>query len=424
MSGMCKVRDQPTVLKGVLFNSRSFLVLRIFVLLLGSIWSQSPALGTEAPPTDHRVLSLLKALPPNHGVILGSATVLGEFNQTALNYRLDETGPQRRDYSLKMVWAPERRRALFAGANHGRPHRLNDVWEFDLAAMAWILLYAPDNPRGYRTLGNDYTDVEFREGILITRRGGPAVIGHTWSGLTYDPVRQQMLYMNTWVTDQANAVRELGGNPELLYKGPPLWAFSPSARRWQPLKSEPPGPRAPFGAMLEYVAELDGAIWHMNNWQMRSTWLYQGDLRRWMNLKANFETKDFSAEAPSRELVGYYDPRRKLLVARQGRGTYHFDIPSRVWTKVGESDSTSTPVPEGHDARTVFYFHPSSGHGLLVDFKLKAIWAYDPDSVHWSLQTPRGDPMPDGARMLAYVDLEQNVLVVIDDLRVWAYRYR
>lgn len=373
---------------------------------------------------DTSVLERIAALEENHGLLLGSARVLGDFNDVARRFDLHRTGPRSRNYSLKMVWAPERRRALFAGANHGKPHRLNDVWEFDLAALAWVLLYPPDNPRSYDGLGDDASDVVFEEGVLVTRRGGPAVIGHTWWGITYDPVNRQMLFMNTWLTKQDEAVRQLGGDPSTRYKGPPLWSFTPSTGEWSEIKSGPPGPATPFGAMLEYVPELGGAIWHMNNWQMRGTWFYEPSTRSWSQLKVNADTKDFRAQAPSRELIGYYDPLIKQVVAQQGKSTFHFDVERRQWTKVIEQPAESTRVPFGHDARSVFHYDRTSGHGLLVHFSEREIWAYDPKGVEWRLLVPRGDPMPTGERMLAYVDPERNALVVIDDDIVWVYRYK
>ena len=60
-------------------------------------------------------------------VLLGQAKVMGDFNDTARKYNLHKTGPLARDFTLKMVWALERKRALYCGANHGVPHRLNDV---------------------------------------------------------------------------------------------------------------------------------------------------------------------------------------------------------------------------------------------------------------------------------------------------------
>lgn len=380
-------------------------------------------LAASLEPDPH-VQRRIVELKPNHAIRLGTARVVGDFNDIAKRFELDRTGPRARDFSLKMVWAPERRRALFTGANHGRPHRLNDVWEFDLAAMAWHLLYAPDNPRNYADLGRDASDVEFRDGALITRRGGPAVIAHTWSGLTYDPIGRQMLFMNTWPIKQDELIRQLGGDPAARYPGPPLWAFSPETRKWSLHKSEPPRPRAPVGALLEYVPELGGAIWHLNNWQMRSTWLYDPAEKRWERLAVAAKKNDFEQQAPSMELVGYHDPVRKLVVARQGRGTFHFDTQTRTWTKVDETPSGEGSVPDGHDARNVFYHDPVSGHGLLVDFASRSVWSYDPDRSIWNKRESQGDPMPAGKRMLAYFDQAQGVLVVIDDLEVWVYRYR
>jgi len=130
-----------------------------------------------SPPVaraDEAILKRLASMPPNHGLRLGEARLVGDFNEVARRFDLHKTGPRSRDFCRKMAWAPERQRALFAGANHGSPHRLNDVWEFDLAAMAWTLLYAPDNPRTYGGLGPDASDVVFRDGVVQKRRGGPA----------------------------------------------------------------------------------------------------------------------------------------------------------------------------------------------------------------------------------------------------------
>ncbi|PLX75481.1 MAG: hypothetical protein C0607_07870 [Azoarcus sp.] len=397
-------------------------LLFVGALFLFCVPSQNVTAMDLAP--DYSVLRRIEALEENHGLRLGSARVLGDFNAVARRFDLHRTGPRSRNYSLKMVWAPERQRALFAGANHGKPHRLNYVWEFDLAALAWVMLYPPDNPRSYDGLGEDASDVVFEDGLLITRRGGPAVIGHTWWGITYDPVNRQMLFMNIWLTKQDEAVKQLGGDPSTRYKGPPLWAFEPASGKWSAVKSGPPGPGSPYGAMLEYVPELGGAIWHMNNWQMRGTWLYEPSTRRWSKLNANAETKDFGKQAPSRELVGYYDHHKKQVVAQQGKSTFHFDVVRRQWTKVIEEPEKSTQVPFGHDSRSVFYHDPASGHGLFVNLVEGALWAYDPTAVEWKRLDPRGDPMPKGKRMLAYVDPERNVLVLIDDTEVWAYRYK
>jgi hypothetical protein len=371
------------------------------------------------------VLDQLAALKPNRGVLLGKADVVGEFNDTARRYDLHKTGPRGRDYSIKMCWAPDRKRALFCGANHAVPHRLNDVWEFDLASLTWALLYAPDLPRGYTDLGKDTSDVEFKDGILVTRRGGPAVIAHTWWGLTYDPEHKALLFMNTWVTDRKKAVRDLGGDPASLYDGPPLWAFRPADKKWMAFKAPTPYPVPIFGGLLEYVPELGGSIWHANNWQMRGTWAHDFDKDTWKDLHANGGGgKGFEAAAPEPEQIGYYDPKRKLVVAHRHYDTSHLDVAKRAWTKVLAGAKEDGRTPYGHDARSVLYHDPASGHGLLVQFETNSLWTYDPDKPAWTKLAPEGDPMPTGSKRLAYADPAHNALVVIDGTAVWAYRYR
>ena len=393
------------------------------LVILAHAYAGEPAPRPAVARNDD-ALAKLKALPPNHAVLLGKAQLVGEFNEVTRRFELDKHGPRGRDYCEKLVWAPERRRALYCGANHGVPHRLNDVWEFDLAGLSWILLYAPDNARGYGDLGKDFSDVEYKDGVLITKRGGPAVIAHTWWGLGYDPEQKAMLFMNTWVTDMKKAVEQLGGDPAKLYAGPPLWAFFPAERRWQPLTPPPPYPRAPFGGMLEYVPELRGSIWHTNNWQMQATWLYDARTNTWKNLKANGDAAAFAAESPQPEQVGYYDPDRKIIVAHRHKETFHFSPAKNEWKKVLTADKDAPDVPFGHDAHAPMYHDPKSGHGLLVEWKTNTLWAYDPDKPLWKKLQPEGDALPPGHKRLAYFDPAQNVFVAIDGTTVWCYRYR
>ncbi len=382
------------------------------------------AIAARAADPKPDIVAKLTALKPNHAVLLGKADVVGEFNDTARKYDLHKTGPKGRDFTIKMCWAPDRKRALFCGANHAVPHRLNDVWEFDLPSLTWSMLYAPDLPRGYTDLGKDFSDVEFKDGLLVTKRGGPAVIAHTWWGLTYDPKRKALLFMNTWVTDQKKAVVALGGNPADLYAGPPLWAFFPAEGKWKPFQAAKPFPVAIFGGLLEYIPELGGSVWHANNWQMRGTWLHDYDANTWTDLKANGGGKAFEAEAAEPEQIGYYDPARKRLIVQRHHDTHHYDPKKNEWKRVLRGDKDDGKSPYGHDARSVFYHDPLSGHGLLVQFQTNSLWAYDPDKVTWTKLAPEGDPMPTGNKRLAYHDPAQNALVVIDGTTVWAYRYK
>jgi hypothetical protein len=319
-----------------------------------------------------------------------------------------------------MAWSAERRRALFVGANHGSPHRLNDVWEFDLAELAWVLLYAPDLPRSYAGLGRDASDVVFEDGVLRTRRGGPAVVGHTWSGMTYDPRQQRLLFMNTWPVAVDPMVQQVGGDPAMRYRGPPLWAFDPQRREWTALKTPAPWPTPAVGALLQDVPELGGQIWHLNNWQLSATWLL-GPGGDWKVIANRRSSAGFEEYAPGRELVGYHDAARRLVITQWKLGTHHFDTRTAQWSRAIAPDSAGDR-PDGHDAFTGFYADPASGQGLLVDYRTRELWAYNPDRTRWTLLQPVGDAMPTGRRMLAYMDTARGVFVVIDDLEIWVYR--
>ncbi len=398
-----------------------------FALLAGLALGAAPPAPAVRPephlPPNEAALAALSALKPNHAVALGPAAVVGDFNDTARRFDLHKNGPRGRDFSIKMAWAADRNRALFCGANHAVPHRINDVWEFDLGALAWAMLYAPDNPRDYLGLGKDASDVLFKDGTFVTKRGGPGIIAHTWWGLTYDPDHKALLFLNTWVTERAKAAVQLGGDPAALDPGPPLWAFTPADRAWKPLKAARPYPTAIFGGMLEYVPGR-GTLWHANNWQTRGTWAFDFQAGTWADLKANGGGKAFEDAAPGPEQVGYYDPKRKLVVVHRHYDTFHFDPKTAAWTKVRTGDKADGRTPYGHDAFSPMYHDAASGHGLLIEFKTNALWAYDPDAGAWTKLAPEGAAMPTGNKRLAYADPAHNAFVVIDGTSVWAYRYK
>lgn len=368
------------------------------------------------------IVAKLEALRPGEAVELGEAAVVGEFNATARQFGLHRHGPRARDYSIKMAWAAERKRALFAGANHQVPHRLNDVWEFDLGALSWILLYPPDKPRSYAGLGEDGSDVVFAEGVLRTDRGGPAIVGHTWWGITYHPGLRRMLWMNAWVADESKLLKQLGEDPAQRYKGLPLWSFDPQQARWELLRTTGPAPKAIFGGLLEYVDLFDDVIWHANNWQMRGSWRLGARHQQWQDLGARGEGGSFAAQAARAEQVAYHDPRRRLIVAQGGRDTFHLDLQRMAWRKVRTEPKDSDEVPNGHDARTPFVYDSTTGEGLLLEFRTGQIWAYNPDTQEWSRRKPQGPLMPTGKKRLAYFDHQHGVLVVIDGRKIWAYR--
>ena len=115
-------------------------------------------------------------------------------------------------------------------------------------------------------------------------------------------------------------------------------AFFPADKKWKPFKAPKPYPVAIFGGMLEFIPELGGSVWHANNWQMHGTWLHDFEKDTWKDLKANGGGKPFEQESADPEQIGYYDPKRKIVVAQRHHDTHQFDPKKDEWKKVLTGD--------------------------------------------------------------------------------------
>jgi len=149
--------------------------------------AEPPAAGKVEPvlAPDPAVEAALKGLGENQIVKLPPAKVVGDFNDIAKKYGLDKNGPGIRDYCMKMPWAEDRKRAFFCGGNHGVPHGLNDIWEYDLPSNTWYLLWAPEDFT--RKPWGKWEDAVVKDGILQSKRGATVQASHTWDQVTYDP---------------------------------------------------------------------------------------------------------------------------------------------------------------------------------------------------------------------------------------------
>ena len=390
------------------------------VLLLYSVSLAADKIEPVLKPKAE-VLATLQALGDNSSCLLEDTRIIEDLGDFAKGWhRMKQTGPTGRDFTIKMAWMPDRKRAFFCGANHGSPHRFNDAWEYDLASNTWVLLYTPDyNDRGPITEYDKQTLV-LKDGWLRTKKGGPAHPAHTWWGLTYDPQLKAALWYCAWPSYRLQAKLDaIGATKDDLYQGPPLWAFFPATKRWEPIPTKKPWPRNAFGSSLEYIPELDGCLWQYRN----STWLLNADKRTWKLMCSE------KASVPIESLV-CYDRDRKLLIAHRGPyknalpRTWHMSLKKGIsgWEQVLES----ADLPNGHDARSLMYFDPAGKVALLYERKEKQIWSYDPAKKAWTKLTPRGPQPPFGPkeRVIAYMDLARNVFVAIGYGRVWCYRYQ
>ncbi|MHC4916077.1 MAG: hypothetical protein ACYTGB_11370 [Planctomycetota bacterium] len=397
--------------------------LAVFACLLGvSRAGEAQQTVKPALAPNPAVTAALAALGDNSSCVLDRKGIIENLGDFAKGWhRMKQTGPCGRDFTIKMAWMPDRKRAFFCGANHGSPHRFNDAWEFDLPSCTWVLLYTPDyNDRG-KVGEYDKKTLIIKDGWLRTRKGGPGHPAHTWWGLTYDPKIKAAVWYCAWPGYRLQAKLDaIGKTKENLYKGPPIWAFYPYEKKWDPIPTAKPWPRNKFGASLEYIPELGGSLWQYG----AESWLLDATARTWKKLPGQ------KAGLPIETLV-CYDPTRKMMFAH--RGPRRQDKPRTWHTTMGPAGPTGWEqvlekegLPNGHDARSFMYFDPVSKKPLLYERGPKAIWSYDPEKKEWTKLAPKGPAPPFGEkeRVVAYMDTARNVFVAIGYSKVWCYRLK
>ncbi len=389
--------------------------------------SAAPAVEKVAPELkpDPEVMKIVDALQPGHGANLPRFKTAGDLNAVAREHKLDRDGPGARDYCIKMAWMPDRKRAIYYGANHGAPHRLNDVWEHDLPSNTWVCLYGPDvSKRSYESHFADLDRQWLEKGIVRTQRGGPTLIPHSWWNMTWDPQLGAMVTPISWTVAKAQA--ELR---KKMRHSPPLWAFYPQKGKWEPvMNSKGERPRYENARQMEYVPELGGTLWITS----AGMYLYNSQANEWKLLG---KRSKYGEHYPPRESVAAYLPDRKLIVvhSRAGKGkpstgypeskTYHYSVQKDEWKLAHHGKEKDNPPP-GFDARTNFVYDRAAGVCLLWDpSRTGALWSYDPETAAWRKLETRGDPPPTEGRdaMLAYYDAARNVLVVNGQ---WVYRHK
>ncbi len=383
---------------------------------------RSESTSTLAPDPD--VLRILGSLGAGESALLPPVKTAGDLNAEARKWGLNETGPCGRNFGVKGVWMPDRKRAIFCGANAKVPHRLNDVWEYDLPSNAWNCLYGPDVSTHWG--GGGGKDARIVDGVLRTGRGGPAIIGQEWEHVAYDPGLRVMLFMNVW-PGVGPTIKTRYIDTGLHDHEPPLWAFYPESRRWEPIRSPEPGPTGHMASCFDHVPQLGGCLLVSSGPRASSVWLYRSRENRW--------ERQMLLEGPPRQRAGKF-PRsncvsvvcadRGLLVlvgGDEGKGrTWHYDLAAKSWQVAAEGPG----LPSGSPSFTPFACDSSSGVCLLFDSRGKSfgLYAYDPGTAKWRQLEPDGPPPPrDGPKPIAYHDPARNVFVVNRGKTVWVYRH-
>ncbi|MCW8129159.1 MAG: hypothetical protein KIS92_02135 [Planctomycetota bacterium] len=384
----------------------------------GARAEEAPRQVLPALAPDPAVLKQLEALGENQSAWLPPVKTAGPINDTLKAFKMDVKGPQPRDYCRKWVWAADRKRALFCGENAGAPHRLNDVWEYDLASNTWVLLHEPDADFLKLSAQGKAEVALVKDGILTTRTGAPYDPVHAWWQIAYDPNMHALL----WAIGNYNKC----GFPhkqEIPWGKLEMFAYFPFEKRWEyirPTEKSPPGHNA---SILEYIPDRAQSLWFTNTWRGHAASLFDPKDRSWTHLLGGKEIKD-NAQCPGPEAVAAYDAGRKILVAQHGgltrdgkpqtQTTYTFDLAAREWKAV----LTSTDGPEGLDMRASMTYDAASNRCFLVDGA--GLWSYAVGEKAWTKHAPEGPAPPNG--MLCHNPAHNVLMIKAGENAVWVWR--
>lgn len=375
---------------------------------------------------DTELLAKIEALPDNTWLKLPPCKTTGDMGVISKDPDYKRIGPRVRDYCNRLVWAPERKRALYTGGGHNI-HPWNDVWEFDLASNTWVCLYGAD-PVPPRLGPGKETEAEawykansvVKDGVVRTPRGGPLRPCHTWWSLCYDPDLKRMLFLEShkgfFCVDKAALAKAHGLDPkdpmfQTYGSGPGeawLFAFYPETREWKEVLTKVP--KARESSLLEYLPETK-TIW----WASGKTYLYDATKKNWNPVPKNGATGGGATA---------YDPDTKKVVATVGLETWVFDCTTSTWTQALKDAPDGTIIPHGtfnYDTaakKFVLYTH------LPIKDKPNAgarLWLYDVKENKWTAPAPQGD-CPKVGNVAGYYDAARNVTVIYSNSETWVYR--
>ncbi|QDU25380.1 hypothetical protein ETAA8_04480 [Anatilimnocola aggregata] len=413
----------------------------------------------------------LKELKP------GESLLLPKVKHMADGKPIDGTGrngPYSRDYTNKMVYAPERQTALYAGGNHGAG-RMNDVWEYHLGSNTWHRLHIADGgdharfkfalmfyPRMILKNPNPELNdkqqaeiatcqpwwnenVVLRDGNFVMRNtGAPLLVGHTWDTLMYDPINKRLVHGTgahcanlPWLEHRfrGTPLAEVEAAHGKRADGTPWrrpWTFDPATGKWSPYAHSSPIPELDgMAGSLLYIPDRQQAVWYYAAQNtpgaphVMALWDLKNDT--WTDLKPNdgVSLGKLSTQlkvAPISEQQMVYYPPRQQIIAVLGQSTFGYDFASNAWSKLNDS------VPfDAHDAKTVFVYDEQAQVCLLCAPNKNQVAAFDPHKNEWRGIEPDGPGIPKPAYNVGkgYYDPTHRVFVVhaANMDRIWVYRH-
>ncbi|PCJ57658.1 MAG: hypothetical protein COA79_15545 [Planctomycetota bacterium] len=404
-------------------------VLTLVILTLISSYAITQETNSTLYKDNPEIIKLIKAIKPGEMIQLPKFDIAPA---EALKYHPTfKNGPGVRDYCNKIVYAPDRKSGMYCGANHGVPHRLNDVWEFHLGSNTWNLICPPGknatklrghanklkkNPEDKESMEKIkvwYTGVVMKDGYLQDKaNGGPVRPWHTWDGITYD-VRAKTLYWNVLDTqnftgkNQKNNIHQKKirtfakysnqDSNELIKRLKPassMYIYDPEKKRWKRQQGEGPFPlMRSMGGTIHYIPDIDKTIFYICAGNMpggytEGMWTYDSKTNKWENLIVGSKVRNLVHKdkvAPGEELQVAYSSVDKKLVAVQKNSTFIYDFKTNTWSRGAQRESF------GHDAKSTFDYDSSTDQFLLLARKgtnqwaksLLAMYSYDIKTNKW-----------------------------------------
>lgn len=442
------------------------------IFLLMAVSSVTQWIAAQEPHRDSPAIKkLLSDLGQRSSLILPPVNVnAGDLTM----YEMDKRGPGQRDYCNKMLYAPERQTAIYAGGNHQVPHRMNDVWEYHLGSNTWHLLYEPDggNPGKHkaayfltsRTLVRDpdkeltekeksqiedyrtwwHDNVIFKDGHLTTARGGPIMPAHTWDAFCYDHRIKKLIWgmganpaaqLSTHAYYTGKSVAELERSVDPSYT--PMWMFDPERKLWSHYRTSKQHARLRgMGATMSYLPDLGKSLWYVAAENVSPAafemWLFDAVADEWTELKPNggksiSELATKLKVAPMSEQQTAYSVRHRKLVAVHHHDTFAYDVAANSWSKLVTDQRIY-----GHDAHSVFVYDQNADVFLLAFApegrgKSLQLASFSISENKWEIITPRGPAIPETkyGGYTGYFDPQHGIFLIQGRTsdKMWAYRY-
>jgi hypothetical protein len=367
---------------------KTFFIVIILTALITWIEGQvSPALQA-----DQAVLDIINNLGDNEGAFLPGFTVTDMFGGEGLAVfsSFATSGPGIRHYCNKWPYSKSRSRALYCGGNHGVPHLLNDVWEYDLASNTWVMIHKPDN------------------GVHPC---------HTWWGVTYNQKTDDLYWM-------AAASNTMTWTWPLVASGVPLAVYDPYAQNgWGTIPNTSPNPNdggngVSQAGILEYIPGRDIVVWYGTDAYPDGMWSYNPNTNQWTELISKYEVGGYCDSCPGMSAVANYDRHSDVLVVFDGSEIYAYSFTANSWQKKGSSTFS------GLASSSALAYDPI--HNIHLHFKNGQISTYHYPTNTVQDITPTGQTLTSDMAM-CYYDEKYNVFVFYDNIfgnnPHYVYRY-